>query len=220
MIDPPEFARRRTVLVGELKRAGYITSPAVEKAFMAVRREDFVTEDNHRHSYIDSPLPILCGQTISAPSMIAIMLEEADLKEAMKVLEVGTGSGYNAALLSEIVGRENVISVERFPELVEWGKGNLKRAGYEGVKVVLSDGTLGWESEAPYDCIMATAGAPRMPRAWVMQTKVGGKIIAPIGKSHFTQTLAIATRLQTEDVDIRWGTHCAFVPLIGAEGWK
>jgi len=220
MRDSPDLGRKRAELVEELKREGYITSPAVEKAFLAVRREEFVTEDNRRHGYIDSPLPILCGQTISAPSMIAIMLEEAELKQGMKVLEIGTGSGYNAALLAEIVGQENVVSVERFPELVEWGKGNLKRAGYEGVKVILGDGTLGWESDAPYDCIMATAGAPRIPRAWVMQTEVGGKIIAPIGKSHFTQTLAIATRLQTEDVDIRWGTPCAFVPLIGAEGWK
>ncbi len=215
-----DFSPQRENLVTELKRYGYVKSPLVERAFLVVHREEFVTDDNRRYSYADTPLPILCGQTISAPSMIAIMLEEAELKQGMKVLEIGTGSGYNVALLAEIVGKANVVTIERFPELVDWGGGNLRRTGYDEVKVVLGDGTLGYEQDAPYDCVMATAGAPRIPTPWILQTKVGGRIVAPIGKSHFTQTLAIATRLETEDIDIRWSTPCAFVPMVGAEGWK
>jgi len=207
-------------LVGELKELRYIKSPLVEKAFLAVAREQFITEDNLRYAYVDNPLPILRGQTISAPSMIAIMLEEAELSPGTKILEIGTGSGFNAALLAEIVGQEYLTTIERYPELVEWGGGNLKRAGYSKVKVVLGDGTLGFEENAPYDCIMATAGAPRIPKSWIRQTKVGGKIVAPLGGSAFTQTLAIATRQEKEEVHIRWGTPCAFVPLVGAEGWK
>jgi len=219
MRSQSDYHSHREDLVRMLKRSGYIYSQLVEKAFMTVKREEFVTQDNRRHSYIDSPLPIPCGQTISAPSMIAIMLEEAQLEPGMKVLEIGTGSGYNAALLAEIVGQENVITIERLQELGEWGQENLKRNGYECVKVVFSDGTLGYEPDAPYDCIMATAGAPKISKPWIRQTKVGGKIVAPIGRSSFSQTLAIATRLQTEEVDIRWGTPCAFVPMVGAEGW-
>ena len=220
MGEPRDFESARRNLVDELRREGYIKGGAVERAFLTVRREEFVTEDNLRYSYSDTPLPILRGQTISAPSMIAIMLEEAALCPGMRILEIGTGSGYNAALLSEIVGQENVITIERYPELVEWGGGNLKRGGYEGVKVVLGDGTLGFEECAPYDCIMATAGAPRIPKPWIRQTKVGGKIVVTIGGSSFTQTLAIAVRQEKEEVHIRWGTPCAFVPLVGEEGWK
>ena len=219
MREPRDFSKQREDLVDALRREDYIRTSHVERAFRAVRREKFVTEDNRNYSYSDHPLPILCGQTISAPSMIAIMLEEADLRPGMKVLEIGTGSGYNAALLAEIVGQENLVTIERFPDLVDWGGGNLRQNGYEKVKIVLGDGTLGYEPGAPYDCIMATAGAPRIPRAWILQTKVGGRIVAPIGGSSFNQTLAIATRLKTEDVDVRWGTACAFVPLVGAEGW-
>jgi len=220
MRGPRDFKTQRENLVRELKREGYIRSADVEKAFLAVPREEFITVDNRSYTYSDSPLQIMCGQTISAPSMIAIMLEEAGLRQGMKVLEIGTGSGYNAALLAELVGQENLVTIERFSELVDWGGENLRRTGYGQVKVVLGDGTRGYEPSMPYDCIMATAGAPRIPRSWIAQTRVGGKIVAPIGKSTFNQTLAIATRLEREEVTISWGTKCAFVPLVGAEGWK
>jgi len=220
MREARDFSSLREDLVRRLKRERYIRSAKVERAFLAVPREEFVTEDNRNRSYIDSPLPILCGQTISAPSMIAIMLEEAELRRGMKTLEIGTGSGYNAALLSDIVGQENLLTIERYPELVDWGSGNLRRTGYDKIRVVLGDGTRGYEPEAPYDLIMATAGAPRIPKSWIVQTKVGGRIVAPIGSSTFTQTLAVATRLEKDEVDIRWDTPCAFVPLVGEEGWK
>ena len=208
----------RANLVDDLVRNGHIRSPAVERAFRRVPRELFVPEDRQRASYVDSPLPIPRGQTISAPSMIAIMLEEADLRAGLKVLDVGTGSGYNAALLAEIVGAANVVSIERHRELLDFARENLRRAGY-AVMLVEGDGTLGWEPEAPYDRIVVTAGAPRVTKSWIRQTKIGGKIVAPIGRSTFSQVLVTATKTGEDKVVLREGTPCAFVPLVGKEGW-
>ena len=214
-----DFEGRRRTLVAALERAGYVHSPAVHRAFLGVPREQFLTADLWSDAYDDSPLPIGAGQTISAPSMIAIMLEEARLVAGASVLEVGTGSGYNAALLAAIVGPRTIVSVERIPELAEFGRENLQRTGFGGVEVVVGDGTLGYPPRAPYDCIMATAGAPAIPRPWKEQTKVGGRIVAPIGRSTFNQVLVIATRAAGDRWDVREGTACAFVPLVGAEGW-
>ena len=214
-----EFAVAREDLVDDLVRGGYVRSATVERAFRAVPRERFVTPDQRRRAYVDTPLPIPAGQTISAPSMIAIMLEEADLGPGLRVLDVGTGSGYNAALLAAIVGPEGVVSIERHPELVTFAKENLAAAGFGGVTVVEGDGTLGHAPRAPYDRIVVTAGAPRIARSWVRQTKLGGRILAPLGRSTFSQVLVIATKTGADTVAERKGTPCAFVPLIGREGW-
>ena len=215
MID---FAREREALVRGLVRSGYVKSPAVEGAFRTVPRERFVTPDLQGDAYADTPLPIPLGQTISAPSMIAIMLEEADLRRGFKVLDVGTGSGYNAALLAAIIGAESVVSIERHAELLDFARGNLAAAGY-AVRLVAGDGTLGYPPEAPYDRIVVTAGAPRIAKSWIAQTKIGGRIVAPIGRSTFSQTLVIATKTAEDHVVTREGTACAFVPLVGKEGW-
>src|SRR2546425_4425908 len=215
----PDWERDRQDLVVRLEKWGYITSPAVRNAFLKVPRGRFVPEDVRRSAYEDVPLPIGHGQTISAPSMIAIMLEEAALKPGEGVLEIGTGSGYNAALLAEIAGPDCVVSVERWPELAEAGRANLAAAGYN-VEVVVGDGTKGHPPQAPYDCIIATAGAPKVPRSWRDQTKVGGRIVAPIGRSRFSQILVTARRVSESTWDDKEGTPCAFVPLIGSEGWR
>ena len=215
----PEWKRERSDLVERLERQGYVTSPAVRAAFRKVPRERFVPEDLRGSAYEDVPLPIGGGQTISAPSMIAIMLEEAALRPGERVLEVGTGSGYNAALLAEIVGPDRVVSIERRPELADVGRANLEACRYR-VEVVVGDGTKGWPARAPYDCIMATAGAPRIPGSWREQTKVGGRIIVPIGRSHLSQVLVTARRVSEAEWDHKDGTPCAFVPLIGSEGWR
>ncbi len=214
-----DFARRREELVADLRQDGHIQTTAVEKAFLAVKRELFVPPDVARKAYVDAPLPIPRGQTISAPSMIAIMLEAADLRAGLKVLDVGTGSGYNAALLAELVGAANVVSIERHEELAEFARQNLAAAGYGGVKVVVGDGTLGYEPDAPYDRIVVTAGAPRIATSWTRQVRVGGLIVAPIGRSHYSQTLVIATKTAEGKLETREGTPCAFVPLIGKDGW-
>ncbi len=212
------WVQERRELVARLERARYIITSAVRAAFLRVPRERFVPEDVRSSAYEDVPLPIGHGQTISAPSMIAIMLEEATLGPGEKVLEVGTGSGYTTALLAEIVGPGNVISIERLRELEPFGRENLRSAGY-AVQVVLGDGTRGYPPDAPYDCILATAGAPRMPKAWMDQTKVGGRVVAPIGRSRLSQILVTARRVTADNWEFKEGTPCAFVPLVGEEGW-
>jgi protein-L-isoaspartate(D-aspartate) O-methyltransferase len=213
-----DFEKKRQKMVNELKLRAYIVSDVVERAFLKVEREKFVPEDQMNYAYEDSPLPILCAQTISAPSMIAIMLEASEFQHGRKVLEIGTGSGYNAALIAEIVGPENVITVERHAELVKFGEENLRGAGLN-IKVVHGDGSLGCEQYAPYDRIFATAGAPKIPKSWIDQTKIGGKIIAPIGPGTFSQRLVVAKKVGEGRIESRMDTHCAFVPLIGKEAW-
>ena len=214
-----DWDRDRKELADKLQGWGYVTSPTVRDAFLGVPRERFVPEDVRRSAYDDVPLPIGFGQTISAPSMIAIMLEEAALSRGESVLEIGTGCGYNAALLAEIEGPDRVVSIERLPELADLGRANLAACGYR-VEVVIGDGTKGHASRAPYDCVIATAGAPRIPKPWMEQTKVGGRIIAPIGRSRLNQTLVTARKTSDSKWEYKEGTPCAFVPLIGSEGWR
>src|SRR5256712_3476386 len=177
-----DFAAERTRMVEQLVRSRYMEDSRVRDAFLAVPREAFVRPEDADDAYTDVPLPIGRGQTISAPSMIAIMLEEARLAPGEHVLEIGTGSGYHAALVAHIVGPENVVSIERIPRLAEWGRSNLARTGYAGeTVVVVGDGSLGYPEKAPYDCILATAGAPEIPNPWPRQLSSRGRIGAPIG---------------------------------------
>lgn len=214
----PRSARAR--LVASLFRAGDIRSDPVREAFLRVPREEFVRAQDRRDAYTDTPLPIGHGQTISAPSMIAIMLEEASLRPGERVLEIGTGSGYHAALLACLVGPENVVSIERIAELAAWGRLNLDRTGFGAVTVVTGDGTLGDPGHAPYDCILATAGAPRLPPTWAAQLRAEGRILAPVGDSPVAQVLLVARRRSDGSLAIRRSTPCAFVPLIGEQGWS
>ncbi|HKW42718.1 MAG TPA: protein-L-isoaspartate(D-aspartate) O-methyltransferase [Thermoplasmata archaeon] len=214
-----DFAAQRARMVEWLERAGYVRSPRVQAAFLHVPREAFVRSGNRGDAYADIPLPIGSGQTISAPSMIAIMLEEARLEPGERVLEIGTGSGYHAALVARMAGAENVVSIERHSDLAAWGRSNLVRIGLGAVSVVVGDGSLGFPPRAPYACIMATAGAPRIPDAWPSQLSPGGRIVAPIGESRHGQVLVIATREASGTLRVREGTPCAFVPLVGAQAW-
>ena len=213
-----DFAAERLRMVERLVASRYIQDPRVRDAFLAVPREAFVRPEDADAAYEDVPLPIGRGQTISAPSMIAIMLEEARLAPGDRVLEIGTGSGYHAALVARLVGPQNVVSIERIPRLAEWARSNLARAGLSGVTVVVGDGSLGYPERSPYDCVMATAGAPGMPDPWRLQLSSRGRIVAPIGPRS-GQVLIVATRRPDGSLDIREGTPCAFVPLIGARAW-
>lgn len=215
----PGYEERRRNLVESLTRSGYIVSDRVREAFLNVPRELFVPDHLREKAYVDSPLPIGSGQTISAPSMIAIMLEEMDLVPEQRVLEIGTGSGYNAALLYEMVECK-IFTIERIPELAEFARENLKSAGYEGnVEVVVGDGTQGHSPAGPYDRIVVTAGAPRIPKPLGEQLKQGGMIGIPVGGNRSFQEFITATK--DEDGELKRTSHggCAFVPLIGEEGW-
>jgi protein-L-isoaspartate(D-aspartate) O-methyltransferase len=214
-----DFAPKRVRMVDGLVRSRYIVDPRVRDAFLSVPREAFVRPEDAEDAYVDVPLPIGAGQTISAPSMIAIMLEEAALASGDRVLEIGTGSGYNAALLAAIVGPRNVVTIERHPELASLGRSNLAQAGYADVTVVVGDGSLGYPAHAPYDCILATAGAPRIPEAWPPQLSLRGRIVVPVGSSRQGQVLVVATLRPDGSLDARESTPCAFVPLVGAQAW-
>ncbi len=208
---------RNEDLVNELLRWKYIKSERVKNAFLSVDRGDFVPDDVRPQAYYDEPLPIGYNQTISAPSMVAIMLELLDLHDEDKVLEIGTGSGYNACLLAALSGR--VITIERIPQLRKFAQDNMKKCKYrEKITVLLGDGSVGYEPEAPYDKILVTCGAPEIPPALVEQLREGGRMIIPVGGTFF-QELYIVDKVNGEITKRVWG-DVAFVPMIGKYGHR
>ncbi len=215
-MDPFEERRRRMV---ERLREELGISEKVARAMMKVPRHLFVPKAYEREAYVDTPLPIGFGQTISAPHMVAIMCDLLDLKEGEKVLEVGGGSGYHAAVVAEIVGKKGkVIAIERIPELAERAKDVLKLLGYDNVKIVVGDGTKGYPEEAPYDKIYVTASAPDIPKPLIEQLKPGGRIVIPIGR--YEQYLYVVDKDESGKIHKRvWGP-VRFVLLVGEYGFK
>ncbi|MCD6248655.1 MAG: protein-L-isoaspartate O-methyltransferase [Hadesarchaea archaeon] len=212
---------QREELVNRLIGWGYLRTPRIIEAFRKVPRHEFVPENLKDSAYLDQPLPIGHGQTISAPSMIAIMLEVLQLEPGQRVLEIGAGSGYNAALLAEIVGEEGeVYTIERLKELADFGRRNLEKTGYGEVKVILGDGTLGYEEKAPWDRILVTACAPKIPKPLIDQLKIGGKIAIPVGRHYMIQTLVLAEKTESGKIKTQRHGGCSFVPLVGKYGWK
>ena len=209
----------RIKMVSYLEKISYIKSDSVKNAFLKVDRSNFIPEPLKDEAYRDTPLSIGWGQTISAPSMIALMLEVSELKPGIKTLEIGAGSGYNVALIAEICGEENVVTIERIQEVYQFGLENLKRAGYK-VRVVLGDGTKGYEENAPYDRIIATAAAPEIPQSWKDQLNEEGMIIAPVGKERYYQELVVSKKKRDGTFDTNKYGGCIFVPLVGEDGWK
>ncbi len=180
----------KKTLITHLKRSGYLKSLEVIDAFEKIPRENFLPEELKDMAYEDTPLQIGYYQTISAPHMYAIMLELAEIKNGEKILEVGTGSGYGAALLSKLVGsKTRVFSIEIIPELAASAQRNLIRSKIKNVEVILGNGNLGLAAEAPFDAIVVTAGAPQIPKELIRQLKEGGKIIIPVGGAAFQELL-------------------------------
>lgn len=194
-------------------------SDRVYKAIKKVPRHLFVPERYKTEAYVDTPLPIGYGQTISAPHMVAIMCELLDLQEGDKVLEVGTGCGYHAAVVAELVGKKGkVISIEYIPELAEVARANLSALGYDNIVIIVGDGSKGYEPEAPYDKIYVTASAPDIPKPLIEQLKPGGKMVIPVGDT--VQWLLIVERDEKGNVKKNnWGS-VRFVPLRGEYGFK
>ena len=201
----------------QIERRG-LHDPAVLAAMREVPREAFVPEKHLEHAYDDGPLPILEGQTISQPYVVALMTEALELKPDEKVLEIGTGSGYAAAVLSRVAA--TVFTVERFATLVEYAQANLMVTGYQNVFVHHGDGTLGWPDHAPYDAIIAAAGGPKIPEALKEQLAVGGRLVMPVGSAQRAQQLVKLTRLPEGKFKKKKLSHVRFVPLIGAQGWE
>lgn len=194
-----------------------IRNQAVIEAMRKVPREAFVDEQIQGKAYGDHPLPIAEGQTISQPYIVAYMTEALELDAADRVLEIGTGSGYAAAVLSRIV--TTVYSVERLSGLAQGARQRLELLGYTNVIIHEGDGTLGWPEHAPYDAIIVTAGAPDVPQPLLEQLAVGGRLVIPVGRSRNMQTLVRVRRMTEHDYRREELCDVRFVPLIGAAGW-
>lgn len=210
------YAEQRNDMVKtQLKRRG-IKDPLILQAMGRVVRHEFVPAAHIGSAYHDGPLPIGSGQTISQPYMVAIMTEALGLKGGEKVLEIGTGSGYQAAVLAEIAGE--VYTIERHGELAERAKQRLLELNYHNVHVSVGDGTLGLSEKAPFDGIIVTAGAPHVPESLKEQLSEGGRLVIPVGGQYLQSLLRITRKgddFQQEDL-----LGCVFVPLIGEDGWK
>lgn len=209
-----DFSAERHRLVDLLRRE--VRDDRVLAAMARMPREMFVDSGQWPSAYEDRPLPIGHGQTISQPLIVAIMTAALDLQGPEKVLEVGTGSGYQAAILGELARR--VVTVERHAALARQAAQTLHRLGYRNIEVHLAGDTLGWPSEAPYDAMVVSAGAPRVPQALVDQLAVGGRLIVPVG-SRYEQNLIRVVKRESDTVMEDLGP-CRWVPLIGEDAWN
>ena len=194
-----------------------ITDPLVLDAMRTVLRERFLPASPAKFAHDDGPLPIGHDQTISQPYIVAVMARAAGLKPGARVLEIGTGSGYGAAVLSRIAAE--VHTVERVGALADAARARLAELGYGNVHVREGDGTLGWPAHAPYDAVVVTAGGPRVPGTLLHQLAVGGRLVMPVGPVARHQRLVRVTRTDVHEYQYENLEEVAFVPLIGAEGW-
>lgn len=213
-----DYDSERRRLIDNLISEGYLNTDKVIDAMLAIPREKFVPEGLKMRAYADCPLPIGEGQTISAPHMVAIMTERLQLGEDHVVLEIGSGSGYQAAILAIIAKKGFVYTIERVPRLVEFARNNIDSCGIKNVEVIPSDGTLGYSKKSPYDRIIVTAAAPKVPKALVEQLKDDGLMLIPVG-NRFIQNLIEIRKEKNEVVEKNHG-GCVFVPLIGEDGWR
>lgn len=208
-----DFAVARARLVEHL--SSEIKDKRVLAAMSCVPRELFVPADEQHLAYEDMPLPIGFDQTISQPLIIAMMTKALRLTGQEKVLEIGTGSGYQAAILAELA--HYVVSLERFPVLAERARRVLENLGYTNIEIHLAEETLGYQQKAPYDAIMVTAAAPQVPPDLLAQLAIGGRMVIPVG-SRFVQELYKITRKPKKNIVQNLG-GCRFVPLIGKGAW-
>jgi len=207
----------RKDLVEMLVAERLLKSRKVIRAFGDVPRENFLPERLRGLAYSDTPLPIPGGQTISAPHMVAVMSEYLDVEANHKILEIGAGSGYQAAILSKMAPRGRVYTIEVVLELTDFAKKNL--IGYKNVRVFSGDGSIGLPEYAPYDRIIATAGCPSIPRPLMDQLKEGGKIVAPVG-GMYEQRLILVEKKDGKILETDLNFPCVFVPLRGLYGWR
>lgn len=213
-----DFDAEREAMVEHQLRCRGITEPQILDAFRAVPREQFIAEKHARLAYGDHPLPIEAGQTISQPYIVALMIQATAIKHGDKVLEVGSGSGYAAAVISRIAGK--VIGIERQPDLVKVASERIKRLGYDTIKIIEGDGTRGCPDEAPFDAILVAASGSHVPKSLIAQLASGGRLVMPVGDAGWVQRLVKISkqpdgRLEQSDLG-----SVRFVPLIGKEGWN
>lgn len=210
-----DYAALRKRMVDEQLVARGISDSRVIDAFRKVERHKFISEELKPSAYSDFPVSIGEGQTISQPYMVALMSECLCLMGEEKVLEIGTGSGYQAAILAELAGQ--VYTIERFEKLAERTKKTLDDLGYTNIKTRVGDGTLGWKEEAPFDRIIITAASPRIPLPLTEQLKENGRLVLPLGES-FSQVLTIVDKKKGK-LESTQVCACVFVPLVGKYGY-
>jgi len=206
---------RQVMVDTQLKRRG-IADSRVLAAMAKIPRHRFVPMHLKEQAYGDYPLPIGEDQTISQPYIVGLMTEALELKGGEKVLELGAGSGYQAAILGELA--DQVFTIERLPSLAQAAEMVLREVGYTNVHIKVADGTLGWAEEAPFDAILVTAGSPQIPPPLVEQLALGGRLVIPVGDS-YTQTLT-RVRRTPEGLKHEYLGGCRFVKLIGKHGWE
>jgi protein-L-isoaspartate(D-aspartate) O-methyltransferase len=212
---PDDAAGARREMVERQLRRRDIVDEGVLHALERVPREAFVGERERRRAYDDAALPIGCGQTISQPYMVARIAEALAVRPGHRILDVGTGSGYQAAVLAELGAQ--VVTIERIPELAEQARATLAQAGYPRVEVVVGDGTLGVPERAPFDGIAVAAAAPELPHTLYEQLRQGGRLVVPIGGQR-AQRLEVIVR-SPEGPAVIHSVPCRFVPLVGVEGF-
>jgi len=208
---PSDLAEQRRLLAERIKTSTHIDAPGILAAFAAVPRHEFLSKEQQAQAYEDRALPLDEGQTVSQPSMIAIMLAELDCGPTHRALEVGAGSGYAAALLGQLVAR--VYAVELRPNLASRARSSLARVGVQNVYVVEGDGSAGLPAHAPYDRILVSAAPREVPEALVAQLAIGGKMAIPVGDTQ-AQTLLVAHKIAENQVSWQRTVPCIFVPLV------
>ena len=213
-----DFTGEREAMVeNQLKRRG-IREGRILDAFLEVPREAFVAKDYEHLAYGDHPLPIEAGQTVSQPYIVALMIQAAGIGLRDKVLEVGAGSGYAAAVISRIAGK--VIAIERQHDLVATARERLQRLGFDNIEIVEGDGSCGWPDDAPYDAILVAASGSHVPPSLIGQLAPGGRLVMPIGGPGGVQELVKVTKQKDGILRQENLGGVRFVPLIGAEGWR
>ena len=211
-------------MVERYRKAGYITTQAMADAMLRVPREEFMGPEHREYAYYDQPFPIPGDgrQTISAPYMYPATYEPLRLEAGMRLLEVGAGSGYGAALARELVGAEGlVVAVEINARTCDFARDNLRRAGYADILVVLGDGSLGYPEKAPYDAISVTASTPRVPPPLLEQLASPGRLVAPVGgEGIYGQDLLLVEKSSAGEIAERSLMKVVYVPLLGEHGWR
>ncbi|BCT91310.1 hypothetical protein LYSHEL_03340 [Lysobacter helvus] len=212
-----DFSQQRDAMVRHQLAARGLHDPRVLDAMGRVPREPFVGASMQAFAYDDGPLPIDAGQTISQPYIVARMVELARIAPGDRVLEIGAGSGYAAAVMAAIAAR--VFTIDRIERLAALARGRFESLGYDNIDVRTGDGTQGWPEAAPFDAIVASAGGPGVPDVLKGQLAIGGRLVMPVGASLHAQQLVRVTRVEAARFETEAKDHVAFVPLIGVFGW-
>ena len=218
MIIEKKYQTALDDLIKTIKDYGFLTNEKVESAFRTIPRHEFVVPSELARAYYNEPLSIMNNQTISQPGVVSRMTEWLDIKAGQKILEIGTGSGWQTAILSYMVGNGTVYSIERHSELVKFARENLEKLGIDNVHVILGDGSMGYPEKSPYDRIIITAACTEIPLPLLEQLDENGLIIAPVGDS--SQSMILLKKISGEIVEIKNESNYIFVPLLGKFGKK